>query len=645
MQTRGMRDRRPLQHRSLRAAAFAFSVSAFAGCVTVRPARPPGTTTVPSPGETTPGPTAPPPGVSADEQAAFNEAVSGIDMAQPEASRARLEGFLARYPRSAQRPRVAAHLARLSLAAGDVAGARARLARDTSEGSPDPLVGFAQGLLAARTGQAARALSLLAPFAEDGPPRDLPDQDEAKLALQAALADARVGTGDAMGALLAWETYARQGRESEQAFARERADELVARLSEEEAARLYAGVRTDFGRAALGLRAAAGLRTRGDASADRVAATAADIRRTLGFTTPTRGLGPGDPYRLGLLAPFSGSTALIGEVVLRGAMLAIGGGRGDGGRGYQIVARDAAPERGGERAASEVVREEAAVAVVGVGDRGAAGAAARDGVPVLLIDEAVPGPSSTAFQILHTPENRAAELARRALVLGARRFAVLAPETATGRRLSEAFVRAVAAGAGRVTAQATYPAGASAFSAPITRIRKAAFEAVFVADDASRLELIAPALASADLWPEPYGTPSAPPVPGAAPRRPILLLAPAAGLGPQLLRNAGRYVQGALLAPGFFADGEDPRTAGFVNQFRTLYGQDPGATDAYGYDAFRLLVAAIDRGAKSRSDLLRVMASDSFEGVTGAVKFGADHTRTDPPPVYMVSGDSIRALR
>ncbi|HEY0705513.1 MAG TPA: penicillin-binding protein activator [Polyangia bacterium] len=637
-----MRDRISLRHPRLRAGALAISLSLVSACVTVRPASGPGTT---APGVPAPVPVPPIEGATADENAAYSDAVGRIDLGQPEASRERLDAFLKRYPRSSQRPRIAAHLARLALASGDLAGARARLDRDTSEGSPDPVVTFTQGLVAARTGQAARALTLLAPFADDGPPRDLPDPDEGRLALSAALADARLGAGDAGGALLAWEAYARQGRDVEQAFARERADELVARLTDEDAARLYAGVRSDFGRAALGIRAAAGLRARGDASADRIAATAADIRRTLGFSTPTRGLGPGDPYRLGLLAPFSGATALIGEVVLRGAMLAIGSGRGDAGRGYQIVARDAAPERGGERAATEIVREEAAVAVVGVGDRGAAGVAARDGVPVLLVDESVPGGGSTAFQILHPPETRAAELARRALVLGARRFAVLAPENATGRRLSEAFVRAVTAGAGRVTAQATYPAGASAFSAPIGRIRKAAFEAVFVADDAARLELIAPALASADLWPEPYGAPTQAAAPGAAPRRPILLLAPAAGLGPQLLRNAGRYVQGALLAPGFFADGEDPRTAGFVGQFRTLYGQDPGATDAYGYDAFRLLVAAIDRGAKTRSDLLRVMASESFEGVTGAVKFGPDHTRVDPPPVYMVSGDTIRALR
>jgi hypothetical protein len=200
---------------------------------------------------------------------------------------------------------------------------------------------------------------------------------------------------------------------------------------------------------------------------------------------------------------------------------------------------------------------------------------------------------------------------------------------------------------GRITARASYAAGASAFTGPIGQLKKAPFEAVFVADDARRLELIAPALAAADLWPAPFagGKPPAARAPGAPPRREILLLSPAVGLGSQLLRNAGRYVQGALFAPGFYSDAEDPRAGGFVTQYRLLNGQDPGAADAYAYDAFRFMAAAVARGARSRVDLVRALGSDPFDGVTGQVRFGADHTRADPPPVYLVDGDAIRALR
>ena len=128
-----------------------------------------------------------------------------------------------------------------------------------------------------------------------------------------------------------------------------------------------------------------------------------------------------------------------------------------------------------------------------------------------------------------------------------------------------------------------------------------------------------------------------------APQQPDL--STAAGVGPQLLRNAGRYVQGALLAPGFFSDPGDPRSGRFVEQYRALYGSDPGATDAYTYDAVRLLTSAIERGARGRSDLLRLMENEAVEGITGSVRFGRDHARADPPTIYVVDGAAIRALR
>jgi branched-chain amino acid transport system substrate-binding protein len=625
---------------------------AFASCVTIRPPTQGQPSGAPGAGGQPEAPTGGgprPEGVRADESAALEAAVASVNLAQPAVGRAALEAFLARYPRSPQRPVAAAHLARLALAEGDARRARDLLPPAASDGGQG-VVSFVQGLIEARVGQPARALTLLAPFASDGPPRAIPDRDDAEQALNAALAEARLGAGDPGGALAAWEIYGgRRARPAERAFAQERADELAARLTDAEAERLWESNRADFARAALGPHAAAAARTRGDANAARrFEEETTSLRRSLDWASTPKALGPGDPYRLGLLAPFSGAAALLGEIILRGAMMAIGDRSGNANAPFQIVARDAASERGtgGERAAAEIVREEAAVAVVGVGDRTAAAAAAREGVPVLLLDEAAPGAASTAFQVLHPPEIRAAELARRALAMGARRFAVLAPESAVGRRLGDAFMRAVSVGGGKIAAQATYPPGSSGFSAPVAKIKRATFEAIFVADDASRLELVAPALAAADLWAQPYGTPApGPAAPGVPARRPVLLLSPAVGAGPQLLRNAGRYVQGALLAPGFFADTEDPRTAPFVGQFRTLYGQDPGATDAYGFDAFRLLVNAILRGGKSRADLLRTLATDPFEGVTGTIKFGPDHTRVDPPPIYVVVGDSIRALR
>ena len=243
--------------------------------------------------------------------------------------------------------------------------------------------------------------------------------------------------------------------------------------------------------------------------------------------------------------------------------------------------------------------------------------------------------------MLHSPDARAAELARRAVALGARRFAILGPDSADGKRLGDTFAAAVTASGGHVAARAVYAPGANAFTAQVAELKHSAFEAIFVPDDARRLELVTPALAAANLWPAPWGAPAASRAPG---HRSVLLLSTAVGLGPALLKNAGRYVQGALLAPGFFADRDDAHAGHFVTDYHTLFGQDPSATDAYGYDAFRLLASLVERGARTRADLLHALGSETFEGVTGSVRFRADHSRADPPAIYVVDRDTIRTL-
>jgi ABC-type branched-subunit amino acid transport system substrate-binding protein len=297
---------------------------------------------------------------------------------------------------------------------------------------------------------------------------------------------------------------------------------------------------------------------------------------------------------------------------------------------------------------AELARAEAVIGIVGATEKKSApptqAQAAQDGIPLLALDDAPPGALGTAFQLIHAPEARVAELARRALKLGAREFAVIGPDSAFGKRLADAFRREVVAGGGRITAEATYVAGATSFQGAVAAIKKAPPQAVLVADSADRLELVAPALAVADLWPAPWGTK---PERGEGGRRlrNVLLLSPANDLSPRLLQNAGRYVQGALLAPGFYAEAGDARARAFVDGFRAAYGQDPHATEAYAFDGVNALRAATDAGAHTRADVLKALGSGSFEGLTGAMRFGPDHGRVDPPRVYVVEGGEIRLAK
>jgi ABC-type branched-subunit amino acid transport system substrate-binding protein len=636
---------------------------------------PPGTTgegeplpppVAPTPGEpgplappapTPPAPLAPPSQPTADPgaEADFNGARTRFEQGDRDGARTALEGFVSRHPEHAARHSVELMLARLALLRGDAAGAEKLL---------EPLIGtpaeagvassarYYLGLAETRRGKFARARELLMPFlpraGAAGP------GDEALVELRGALGEATAALGDLTAAVEIWDAYDRGARPYEKAYARQKAADIAGQMSPEVAWRTYsASPENGLARAALGPKAAVHLRAQGDASgAAFIDGETAAARRALGMGESEARIGPGDPTRIGLAVPLSGKFQPVGEAAMRAAMLATGtpavGTPSDA--PVQLCVRDTAIDA--ERAVrglSELTQEEAAIGIVGAPEKKTMTAtltqAAQDGIPLLILDDAVPGALTTAFQLVHSPEARVAELARRALALGARDFALLGPDSAVGKRLRDAFRREVAAGGGRVTAEVTYVTGATSFQTPIAALRRTPPQAIFVADAADRLELIAPALAFADLWSAPWGKPRPTAEPGKARPRNVLLLAMANDLSPRLIQNAGRYVQGALLAPGFYADQSDPQSKAFADAFHSSYGQEPRATEAYAYDGVNVLRTATAAGARTRADVLKALGSRSFEGLTGTLRFGPEHGRVDPARIYVVEGDQIRLAR
>ena len=637
--------------------------------VPVAPGEPPSPPSPPS------APVLPAAGDRAGIEADFAAAKSRFDQGDGEGARAALEAFVARHPTDPSRPSADLLLARLALIRGEAAAAKGILDPLAS----DPAVGMTAryflGLAELRLGKAARAKDLLQPFLSRAGAAAAVPANDSTVELYGALAEAGAATGDLPGAIALWDGYYHAAREPERAFARMRAEQLAAQLPGEAAWRAFgAAAQGGLARAVLGPKASAYLRGQNDPSgAAFVEGETARARRALGFDESGQRVGPGDPTRVGLVLPLSGKFQPVGEAALRASILALGSvsdapataRENVGGLASQLVIRDTAtdPDRAA-RGVMELTREEAVIGIVGSADKRAAAAglneATQDGIPLLTLDDQAPGAISTGFQLIHAPEARVAELARRALKLGVLEAAILGPDSASGKRLREAFRKQFTAGGGKITVEATYVTGVNTFSAAVATLRKASFEAVFVPDSADRLELIAPALAFADLWPQPYvadgrgkskskskskretdrgegGTAKSP--------RHVLLLSTANDLSLKLIQNAGRYVQGALLSPGFFADDGDERSRPFVEAYRAAYGQDPHAAEAYAYDGVRLLRATTETGARTRSEVLKALATGSFPGLTGTVRFGPDHGRIDPPLVYVVDGDQIKTLR
>ena len=591
-----------------------------------------------------------------------------FDRGDQQGARVALEAFVARHANHPGRPDAELLLARLALARGDAPAAKKLLdplaGPVADPGDTNGVAGAARyylGLAELRVGNPTRARALLLPFAKkdgSGAWTDPAAGDDAAVELRGALAEA-TGATDPIAALELWEGYVRVAREHERAWARGRAVDATAAVSPEVAWRAYgAAPPSGLTRAVLGAKAAAYLRSRGDPTGAAFIETEANAaRHAVGFDVSAARVGPGDPTRIGFSIPLSGKFQVVGEAVLRAAMLA-GGAPGGGAGAMQLVFRDTATDA--ERAArgvAELTRTEAVIGIIGAASAKSGGAAiaqaTQDGIAMLTLEDVAPGALTTAFQLVHAPEARAAALARQALLLGVRRFAILGPDSVSGKRLREAFRRSVTQGGGTVVAESSYVAGATSFASALGPLKRSAFQAIFVPDSAERLPLIAPALAVADLWPQPWGkargavapTPSKG-QPGQP--RPVLLLSTASELSRKLVDSAARYVQGALLCPGFFPDDVDAAARGFVEAYRIAYGQDPHATEAYAYDAVTILRAITQRGARTRAEVVKALGvggAPVLQGLTGNVTFGPDHARVDRPLVYVVEGDEIHTVR
>lgn len=588
-------------------------------------------------------------GAEADFQLAASKHLAGDrDAARSLAAALRNTGPLA------IRERASALEALALLEQGDAAQAQRLLAPGSSAAAQ---TNFLAGVAAARLGQAAAAWTWLGPLlgGAGAPPVPGLAADRAAQMLAVAGAESAAGTGRVDEALTAWQRFADGAQPFERVFALRRAEAAVSQLPEKETLAMFQRSRTQIARTVLAAKAAVALAGAGQADEARRVIDAANAMR-LGFDSASASAKPvwagtGDPGRFGLSVPLSGKGQALGMALTRGAVVAIGAlTQNKDVAPLQIMVRDTTGVGGPVGAAAELAREEAVLGVVGVPDLATVEQMTRDGVPYLLLGGAKPGAQSTAFQLVHDNDARVRALAQLARGRGFSAFAILAPDTENARRSAETFRQAVSTLGGQIAAEVKYTAAATSFTKEVEALKKQRWEVLFVPDGADKLELIAPALAVADLWPQATAAVLAsardkPRRSGQnANRRNILLLSTAPGASKKTLARAGRYIQGALVAPGYYPDPDQASAARFVAEFSALYGHDPGASDAYGFDGVHLLRSCVDRGARSRADVLRMLgAGIEFQGVTGIIRFGTDHGREGNPLIYEVSGDRFVA--
>lgn len=306
---------------------------------------------------------------------------------------------------------------------------------------------------------------------------------------------------------------------------------------------------------------------------------------------------------IGAILPLTGPARELGQRALRGLTLAAGL-PSDGPQAptaAELIFRDDGgdPERA-VRAVDELVAVHRVAAIIGPLDAASLARvserAQQLGVPVISLSTSDDARREHAnvVRLLPTLEEELATLLEAASRgRNVQRIALMAPAGRFGDAASAALTRLAAARSLPPITVALYAATATSFGTEVRQVAAANPDAVFIADAAPRVTLIAPALAAQGVIS--LGTT------GATRGRPTALLVPSIGIDAATGASAARYLQGAFFsAPFLAADAPD-----FATTYRTRFAGTPDVFAAYAHDAFAIVRSAVQRGARSRAELLR----------------------------------------
>ena len=335
---------------------------------------------------------------------------------------------------------------------------------------------------------------------------------------------------------------------------------------------------------------------------------------------------------VGVVLPLSGRYATFGKLVQRGMNLALEAEKkSDSPVRFLYRDSEADPDKS-VQAVSELANEDGVMAIAGPLTGASADAAAttaqQDRVPLLAFSqkEGLPQIGDYVFRDSLTAHLQVQALVRYAMAgKGMTTFGILYPENALGRQMATLFSLEVEKRGGTIVAQQGYPENATDFGRPIKLLKgddpdfdhksekeqledlfkpENQFDALFIPDYADQVGLIAPQLAF-------YGIDNA------------ALLGINGWNSPELIRLAGRYVEGAVFVDGFFRLSPSPAVREFVNRYFNKFGEEPSILEAQGFDVARILLSLLDDPKVRTRDELRAALAQvrNFDGVTGVTSF------------------------
>ena len=211
--------------------------------------------------------------------------------------------------------------------------------------------------------------------------------------------------------------------------------------------------------------------------------------------------------------------------------------------------------------------------------------------------------SEWSFECLGTQDVQGEFMANWAYENGARKVAVLYLNSDWGISVDNGFAKAFKALGGEIVIEEPYNDGETDFSAALTKLRETEPDALYIAcyyNDGAAINIQREVL----NWDIP-------------------VYHPGTVYSTDFLSIGGTAVEGVLTNVGFYPDDPPPEAASFIAEYNTLYGKDPDYYGACAYDAFNVLMEAIERAGELDTHKVReaLAATDAHQGVSGSITF------------------------
>lgn len=349
----------------------------------------------------------------------------------------------------------------------------------------------------------------------------------------------------------------------------------------------------------------------------------------LALLTFVGGCSQGEEVEIGVILPLSGEWAIYGEPIEKGVQLAMEDIRKRKDLPFAIKIEVADSESDPTKAAEllETMYGNGALAALG----GVTSESALAMIPIadreekVLLSPAASSPELSGrsryfFRVFPSDFREGTKMGNfAAQSLHLDNVVILAADSTYARGITEVFKTEFERYDRKVLDTIVYPEGSEDFGEVVRRALDQAPEAIYVADFAEPVRRILAQLKAAGFRGK--------------------LMTTAAFNAPDVIAAAGEDAEDVILTQTAFEPGsESPEVQGFVEAYRSKYGETPGTFAAHGYDAMMVLADAT-RGMSVRvaSEIpkgIRSLGND-YRGVTGPLQFDERGDVGQFPRVYV----------